>query len=82
MRALNLWILRRGSIQANTFPSGHVAASTGAALVMLSVAPWPAGLLYGIIAAGIAIGTIAGRYHYSADVAAGAALAAIVFAVA
>lgn len=79
VRAVNLWILRQGSIQANTFPSGHVAASTGAALVVIAVAPWPAGLLWGAAAATIALGTITGRYHFAADVIGGAAVAGAVF---
>ena len=78
-RALNLRLLGRASIQANTFPSGHVAASTGTALVLAAVAPWPIGLVFVIIAAGIAVGAFAGRYHFISDVIAGGAVATIVF---
>jgi len=81
IRRFNLWILRNASIHANTFPSAHVAASTGAALVLMSVAPWPVGLIFVAIAAGIAVGTFAGRYHYAADAVAGSAVATIVFLV-
>lgn len=31
VRELSLWILRHASIQANTFPSAHVATATGIA---------------------------------------------------
>jgi len=81
VRWFNLWILRHASIHANTFPSAHVAASTAAALVLTSLAPWPTGLLFLAIAAGITLGTFAGRYHYSADAVVGSAVAVIVFIV-
>jgi membrane-associated phospholipid phosphatase len=81
VRRFNLWILRHASIHANTFPSAHVAASTGAALVLTSLAPWPVGLVFSAIALGIGIGTFAGRYHYASDSVAGCVVAAIVFAV-
>ena len=81
VRKLNLWILRNASIQVNTFPSGHVAASTAAALVLTSLAPWPIGLLFLTLAVGITVGTFAGRYHFAADAVAGSAVAAIVFMV-
>lgn len=81
VRRFNLWILRNASIHANTFPSAHVAASTAAALVLTSLAPWPIGLLFLAIAAGITLGTFAGRYHYSADAVVGSAVAVIVFIV-
>jgi len=79
VRALNLWILRHASIQVNTFPSAHVAASTGAALVLLALAPWPIGLAFVTSAAAIAVGTFTGRYHFSSDAIAGSAVAIIVF---
>jgi PAP2 superfamily protein len=81
VRRFNLWILRHASIHANTFPSAHVAASVGAALVLSSLAPWPTGLAFSMVAAGITVGTFAGRYHYVADAVAGGAVAVIVFAV-
>jgi hypothetical protein len=81
VRRFNLWILRNASIHANTFPSAHVAASTAAALVLTSLAPWPTGVVFLAIAAGIGFGTFAGRYHFAADAVAGSAVAGIVFAV-
>jgi membrane-associated phospholipid phosphatase len=67
LRALNLWILRRGSIRANTFPSAHVAIATAAALVMLEVGPLWAGTSLLVAAISIAVGAVAGRYHYALD---------------
>jgi membrane-associated phospholipid phosphatase len=81
VRKFNLWILRNASIHANTFPSAHVAASTAAALVLTSLAPWPIAVVFLAIAAGIAVGTFAGRYHFAADAVAGSAVASIVFVV-
>ena len=39
VRALNLWILRQGSIQANTLPSAHVAITAVCALSLLWLGP-------------------------------------------
>jgi membrane-associated phospholipid phosphatase len=33
---------------------------------------WPAGLVFAVVAAGIAVGAVAGRYHYVVDVLLGA----------
>ena len=79
VRRFNLYILKNASIHANTFPSAHVAASTGAALFVASVAPWWVGAVFVAIAAGIAVGTFAGRYHYAADAVAGSAVATVVW---
>jgi membrane-associated phospholipid phosphatase len=79
LRSFNLWILRHGSIHANTFPSAHVSASAACALVLLAVTPWPVGLAFAMIALGIAAGTVAGRYHFAWDAIAGVALAAVIF---
>ena len=78
VRTFNLWILRNASIQANTFPSAHVAASMACALVLLRLNPW-AGLAFLFVAISIALGAVAGRYHYLADAIAGTALALAVF---
>jgi len=78
MRRFNLWITRHLSHNANTFPSGHVAAPAAITLVLLREAP-AAGIVFLIIAMGIGLGCITGRYHYSADVIAALALAAVVF---
>jgi len=73
---LNEWVLGRISHQLNTFPSGHVAVSTAAAVIVLSVST-PAGIAFLIAAGGIALGAVAGRYHYVADVVWGAVLGSI-----
>ncbi len=39
IRSVNLFILRHGSIQLNTFPSAHVASTVGASLVLMQFAP-------------------------------------------
>src|SRR5262249_33905072 len=79
-RRFNLWLVRQVTHEANTFPSGHVAASTAIALVLLWFTP-AAGVVFAVIAAGIAAGCIVGRYHYAIDVGAALALAAIVFGI-
>ncbi len=81
LRALNLWILRRGSVQTNTFPSGHVAIAAACSLALWKVGLLWIGLALLVVAVSIALGAVGGRYHYSADVilgfiAAGAALLA------
>jgi len=80
LRQLNLWLVGRVTHQANTFPSGHVAASTAIALVLLRFAP-AAGIVFAFIAAGIAAGCVVGRYHYIVDVGAALLLAATIFAI-
>jgi membrane-associated phospholipid phosphatase len=79
-RRLNLWLVRQVTHEANTFPSGHVAASAAIALVLLWFTP-AAGVVFSVIAAGIAAGCVVGRYHYAIDVAAALVWAGIVFGV-
>jgi len=80
VRKLNLEVLNRGSIQAITFPSAHVASTTAVALVLTRFLPIT-GAIFLVIAASIAIGAFLGRYHYFLDVALGAIEAAAVFLV-
>ena len=80
VRKLNLEVLNRGSIQAITFPSAHVASTTAVALVLIRFLP-VTGAIFLVIAASIAIGAFLGRYHYFLDVALGALEALIVFMV-
>lgn len=77
--AVNRFILRRGSIQAITFPSAHVASAMAASLVLLRVAPW-AGLIFLLISVSIAIATVVGGYHYAADGLLASLVAIVVFA--
>lgn len=72
-RAGLVWV-RRTSHGANTFPSGHTAGSLTIALAVIPFAP-VAGAALLVVALGIAIGCVAGRYHYAIDVLAGALLA-------
>ncbi len=66
LRRVNLWVLKYGSIQSTIFPSAHVAAATATALALSRVLPL-VGALYLVIAIGIALGSVFGRYHYAAD---------------
>jgi membrane-associated phospholipid phosphatase len=75
IRRLNVLVLGRASHGWTTFPSGHVAVSYAAAVSLWHV--WPqAGIVVALVAAGVAAGAVAGRYHYALDVAAGFVLAA------
>ena len=78
VRKLNLEVLNRGSIQAITFPSAHVASTTAVALVLARFLP-VTGAIFLVVAVSIAIGAFLGRYHYFLDVALGAIEAAAVF---
>ena len=69
-------VLRRVSHQLTTFPSGHVAVATAAALTIWPVSR-PAGLVLAVMAAGIAAGAVAGRYHFAVDVALGVVVGAV-----
>lgn len=80
VRRFNLWLLRHASIQANTFPSAHVASSMACALVLLRL-DLRVGLAFLVVATSIALGAVAGRYHYAADAIVGAAVALAVFLV-
>ncbi len=80
VRALNLVVLHHGSVQWNTFPSGHVATAVAVALAVTAREP-VAGAALGIIAASIAAVSLIGRYHYLADIVAGVAVALVGFLV-
>lgn len=73
-RRINLAILSRASVQANTLPSGHVAGAAAAALSFALVHPL-LGALLGVVAITIAVAAVLGRYHYVADVVLGALVA-------
>jgi membrane-associated phospholipid phosphatase len=73
IRRLNLKVLGKASIQLNTFPSGHAAASVATALAVGARLP-VVGLALGVLALGIAVGSVTGRYHYAADAVTGVAL--------
>ncbi len=75
---VNLTVLAHGSIQVNTFPSGHAASAWAVALFLSLVpgAPWPA---FALFAAAIGVGAVRGRYHYGLDVVTGVLVAVAVF---
>ena len=78
IRKANLAVLDRASVQWNTFPSGHTAASLATALAVGTDMPI-AGTVLAAVAVSIAIGSVVGRYHYAADALTGAAVAALAF---
>ncbi len=69
VRRINLVVLNHASIQVNTFPSGHAAAATAVTLFLATATAW--WWLFAVIAAGIIVGAVVGRYHYALDVIAG-----------
>jgi PAP2 superfamily len=74
IRKFNLGIILHASIQINTFPSAHAAASMAVALALLYFAP-AAGWIFLWIAISIGIAAAVGRYHFTADVVLGTAIA-------
>lgn len=80
VRRVNMSVLGVASVQLNTFPSGHTAAALAIALAVGAVLPL-AGLLLGLLALAIAIGSVVGRYHYAADALAAAGLALLGFVI-
>ncbi len=74
-------VLEGGSAYGTAFPSSHVAAAWCAAAAL-----WPAlrrlSLALGLIAVGLAFGTVYGQFHYGVDALAGAALATVLVAAA
>ena len=76
VRRLNISILDRASVQANTIPSGHVAGAVAASLAVMSISATAGWVLLGVAVA-ITVSAIAGRYHYSADCVLGAVVAVV-----
>jgi membrane-associated phospholipid phosphatase len=70
LRRFNEWFLDMTSVGASTFPSGHVATASAAAL-MVTAASGVAGAPMLVLTALIAIATVAGKYHYAVDALAG-----------
>lgn len=77
-RAANERLLASSSIQVNTCPSGH-AAEALAVTLLVAGAGMP--VVFFIAVAGLAVsaGAVLGRYHYTADVLAGWAVAIAVY---
>lgn len=69
-------MVRHATIGANTFPSGHVAASLTVAMVTARVHPWIGAALL-LVACVVTLASVVGRYHYGIDAAAGAVVAVV-----
>lgn len=78
LRRINLQVLHRGSIHANTVPSGHAAGAVATALMVMAYMP-TAGVVFLAVAVGIMAGSIVGRYHYAMDSVLGALVAIVVW---
>ena len=74
MRRFSLRWVRRTTIGANTFPSGHASGSLAVALALVPVAPWAAAV-FAVLAVSIAVASVVGRFHYAIDAITGLLLA-------
>jgi membrane-associated phospholipid phosphatase len=74
------YVVKHGTTGVNTFPSGHVAVTIAVAIGVMSSLPVTGAILL-CVAASIGVGCVVGRYHYTVDVLAGAALGTVVCAV-
>ena len=76
-RRFNLWMLGTCGIHTSVFPSAHVAGAFATAFGTRLAMPNPKWASRSLFAAALLIGiaTVYGRYHYSADAAAGFAMA-------
>jgi membrane-associated phospholipid phosphatase len=72
--------VRKATIGANTFPSGHVAGSLTVAFSVVGAEP-VAGVVLLVLALTIAVACFVGRYHYLIDVVAGVGLALLSWAI-
>ena len=72
-RRANAFVLKHGSVQVNTFPSGHASAVVAAALAVGMVDPVIGAMLM-VLAVSLIGATVVGRYHYAADSVLGAML--------
>ena len=81
VHGLASYVVENATTGINTFPSGHVAVTIAVALGVISSLPVLGGVLL-LCAASIAVACVVGRYHYTVDVLAGAALGLLVCAIA
>ena len=78
-RQVNWWLCEGAGIHTSVFPSGHVSSGIACAFGLRRAVPqarrtfW----LFALLAAGIFLATIYGRYHYAIDSVAGAAVSAL-----
>ena len=77
-RIVNVRMLAAGSVQVNTFPSGHAAEALVVALLLSGAPASIAGWMF-FNAAAISAGAVFGRYHYAADAIAGWGIALLVY---
>ena len=75
-RRANLFILKHGTVQVNTFQSGHASAIVAAALALVLVDPVIGAVLM-VLAVSLIGATVLGRYRYAADTVLGAMLGII-----
>jgi membrane-associated phospholipid phosphatase len=82
MRLCNLYLLRKATIHVSVFPSAHVSSAFSAAWALLYLLPKrpTIGLLFVAYGLSVAIATVYGRYHYTADAVAGFLLSCVAFA--
>jgi len=73
LHALASRVVKGATTGVNTFPSGHVAVTIAVACGVASSLPGVGVILF-LCAASIAVACVVGRYHYTVDVLAGAAL--------
>ena len=78
MRRVNQAIAARGSIHANTIPSGHAAGAFACALAVGDALP-VAGAIFLFLAISISAASVAGRYHYLIDSVLGFIVAMLVW---
>jgi membrane-associated phospholipid phosphatase len=71
-------MVRELTINANTFPSGHVAGSLAVAFALIDPMPWAGGVCL-LLAISISVACVVGRYHYVVDAVTGAGLALIIY---
>jgi len=73
VRQLNLWIVSGYGIHSSVFPSAHVASAFSAAWALFWLLPEKRrfGWMMLAYAVSVAVATVYGRYHYSADAVAG-----------
>ena len=80
LRRFNATILNRGSIQANTVPSGHAASAVATGLAVADAMPL-AGAVFLFTAACIVVATVLGRYHYLLDSLLGIVVAVVAWCI-
>jgi PAP2 superfamily len=78
VQTVNMGIIQRASIQINTFPSAHAAASMAVALAIIQVAPLIGSVLFWL-ALSISAAAAVCRYHFTADVIVGTLIAIVWF---